>query len=87
MTLKKFGQNPKKLKFMCLHIPRQAQGYSPRKMLQGEYLIVSVHPFGLTMEDQEKQLCSILWMHTKEDWVVSPNQSLDSDRESNGILK
>lgn len=66
---------------MCLHISDQAQGYSPKKMLQGKYLVVSVHPFGLTMKDEEKQLCSILWMHVNEAWVVSPNPPLEPTRK------
>lgn len=67
-----FIRNPRKLKFMFLHITNKTQGYLPWKMLQGKYLIISVHPFGLTIQDQEEKLCSITWTHTKDDWLVSP---------------
>lgn len=75
MKLKNYSNRPKQLRGKWIHI-QSAQGYSPGKILDGSYEIVSVHPFGITMRDgtSENGLSSILWMHTKDDWPIFDNQ-------------
>ena len=73
MKLKEFSNSPKRLRSKWIEI-KNAQGYSPEKILNGFYEIVSVHPFGITMRDHTDGLCSILWMQTHEDWGISQNQ-------------
>jgi hypothetical protein len=71
MKLKNFSIKPKRLKGKWIHI-QSAQGYSPRKILNGIFEIVSVHPFGITLRDSESEngLSSVLWIHTSPDWSI-----------------
>jgi hypothetical protein len=69
--LEDFRKDPIPLRGMWLQISEEAQGYHPPQMLKGQYEIVSVHPFGITMKDANGNSCSILWIQTDRKWAVT----------------